>query len=101
MYFKVILTYFSFINSFSDIVHIPYRSPTSSVKFRGAWVAQSVKRPTLGFGSGRDLTVRGIEPHVGLCADIAEPAWEPLLSLFAPPRRVCVLCLSQNKLRKG
>ena len=23
----------------------------------GAWVAQSVKHPTLGFGSGRDLTV--------------------------------------------
>jgi len=32
-------------------------------------VAQSVKHPTLGFGSGHDLTHdRGIEPRVGLCA---------------------------------
>ena len=30
---------------------------------RGAWVAQSVKRLTLDFGSGRDLTVGEIEPH--------------------------------------
>ena len=27
---------------------------------RGTWVAQSVKHPTLGFSSGRDLAVRGI-----------------------------------------
>ena len=26
------------------------------------------------FGSGHDLTVRGLEPHVGLCTDSAEPA---------------------------
>ena len=25
------------------------------------------------FGSGRDLTVRGFEPRVGLCADSSEP----------------------------
>ena len=32
-----------------------------------ACVAQwSVKHPTLGFSSGHDLTVRGIEPRVGL-----------------------------------
>ena len=57
-------------------------------KGRGAWVAQSVKHPTLNCGSGPDLTVRGIEPHVGLCADSAEPAWNSLflsLSLSAPP----------------
>ena len=34
-----------------------------------AWVAQSVKRPTLDLGSGHDLTVPEIESHVGLCAD--------------------------------
>ena len=39
-------------------------------------MAQSVKHPTLGFGSGHDLMVCGIEPHVGLCADIIEPALE-------------------------
>ena len=29
---------------------------------RGAWVAPLVKRPTLGFGSGHDLTVHEMEP---------------------------------------
>ena len=29
---------------------------------RGAWVAQSVKHPTLDLSSGHDLTVRGLEP---------------------------------------
>ena len=29
----------------------------------GTWVAQSVKRLTLDFGSGYDLTVHEIEPH--------------------------------------
>ena len=40
----------------------------------GVWVAQLVKRPTLNFGSGPDLTVREFEPHIGLHADSAEPA---------------------------
>ena len=55
---------------------------------RGAWVAQSVKHPTLGFGSIRDLTVCEFEPCIGLCADSMESAWDPL-SL--------PLSLSQNK----
>ena len=29
---------------------------------RGAWVVQSVKGPTVGFGSGHDLMGREIEP---------------------------------------
>ena len=38
------------------------------------------------FGSGHDLAVRGFEPHVGLCADSAEPAWDFLfLSLCTSP----------------
>ena len=41
--------------------------------FWGAWVAQSVERPTLDFGSGRDLMVGEIEPRVRLCADSVEP----------------------------
>ena len=49
-------------------------------------MAQLVKHPTLDFGSGHDLAVRGIEPHVGLQADSAEPAWDSLS-----------LSLSQNK----
>ena len=40
--------------------------------------AQSVKRPTLDFDSGHDLMVRGFEPHVGLCTDGVEPAWDSL-----------------------
>ena len=46
--------------------------------WRGAWVAQSVKRPTLGFGSGHGLTVGGFKPQIGLRADSAGPAWYSL-----------------------
>ena len=38
----------------------------------------SVKRLTLDFGSGHDLTVLEIEPHIGVGADSAEPAWDSL-----------------------
>ena len=41
-------------------------------------MAQLVKHPILGFGSGHDLTVHKFEPCVGLCADSAEPAWDSL-----------------------
>ena len=33
---------------------------------RDAWVAQLVKRPTLDFTSGDDLTVHEFEPFIGL-----------------------------------
>ena len=50
---------------------------------RGDWVAQSFKHPSFGFGSGHDLTVLEIEPHVGLCAGIVGSAWDSLcLSLL-------------------
>ena len=56
-----------------------------SIAFQVAGVAQSVNGLTLDFSSGRDLTVREIEPHVRLCADSAEPAWDSLsLSLSLP-----------------
>ena len=54
---------------------------------RGAWVAQSIKRPTLGFGSDQDLEVHEFEPCVGLCTDSVEAAWDylsPSLSLPLP-----------------
>ena len=61
-------------------------------------MAQSVKRPTLGFGSGHDLTVREFDLRVGLCADSWEPAWDSLsLSLSAPPPLALSVSLSQNK----
>ena len=53
-------------------------------------MAQSVKDPTLDFSSGHDPTVHGIEPHVRLCTDSKEPAWD---SLSAPPP-ACTLSLS-------
>ena len=42
----------------------------------GTWVAQLVKHPTLDLGSGHDLMVHGIKPHVRLCAASMEPAWD-------------------------
>ena len=43
------------------------------ISIRGAWVVQSVRRLTLDFDSGHDLTVCEFEPLVRLCAD-REPA---------------------------
>ena len=57
-------------------------------------MAQSVKRQTLGFGSGRDLTVREFRPRVGLCADSLEPGWDLSLPLSAPPQHAH--CVSQK-----
>ena len=63
-------------------------------------VAQSVKCPTLGFGSGHDLTVHELEPRVGLCAGSSEPAWDSLsLSPCPSPARSLSLFLL-NKLEK-
>ena len=55
---------------------------------RGAWVAQSVKGPALGFGSGHDLMVRGFEPRIRLRAVSAGPVG---FSLALP----CLYCLSK------
>ena len=66
----------------------------------GAWVPQSVKRPTLGFGSGRDLTVHEFEPCIRLCADRVGPAQDslcPSLSLPLPCSLVRSLSLKINK----
>ena len=49
-------------------------------------MAQSVKHPTLVFGSGHDLTAHEIESYMELCTDGVEPAWDSLSpSLSAPP----------------
>ena len=48
-------------------------------------MAQLIKQ-TLDLGSGQELTVPEVEPHVGLCGDSAEPAWVSLSpSLTVPP----------------
>ena len=72
--------------------------------FWGAWVAQSVKCPTLAVSLGHDLMVCEFETHLGLYADSAETAWDSLSlslslsfspSLSAPPLHPHFL--SQNK----
>ena len=55
------------------------------VLFGGTWVAESVKRPTLGFGSVHDLTVHGFEPCMGLVTFSAEPAWDSLSPSVSSP----------------
>ena len=48
----------------------------------GSWEAPSVKRPILGFGLGHDLMVRECRPHVRLCDDSVEPAWDSVSLLL-------------------
>ena len=63
-------------------------------KKQSTHVVQSVKRPALDLGSGHDLAVCEIEPHVGLCADSVGPAWDSLSPpLSASPLLVCMLFL--------
>ena len=64
---------------------------------RSTWVAQSVKCPTLDFSSDHDLPVQVIEPHVGLCTDSVEPAWDslPLSLSLCPHSPACPLSLSK------
>ena len=67
---------------------------------RGARVAQSVQRLTPDFGSGQDLTIREIEPCIGLRADSTEPALDSLsfpLSLPLPLPCSCMLSLKINQ----
>ena len=54
---------------------------------------QSVKRLTLHFGSAHNLTVCGIEPHSGPCADSMEPAWDRL-SLSLCSSLTCAVSVS-------
>ena len=61
-------------------------------------MAQSVKHPTLDFGSGHDLMVHEFKPRVGFSAESTEPAWDSLsLSLAAPLPLMCVLALCLSR----
>ena len=62
-------------------------------------MAQPVKHLTLDFCSGRDLTVCEFEPHLGLCADSVEPAWNSLSPSLSPSVSLS-LSLKINKLLK-
>ena len=63
---------------------------------KGAWVAQSIKCPTFDF-SGHDFMVHEFEPHIRLCADSVEPAWDSLSFPLSDPPHPLSLSLSQNK----
>ena len=69
-------------------------------KFGGTWVAQLVKRPTQDFGSGHDLIVHEFEPHIRLCADSMEPAWNSFSPPSLHPPLVQAHSFSQHKLKK-
>ena len=64
--------------------------------FRGAWVAQSVERLTLDFGSAHDLAVHGIELTLGwlhqACLGFSLP-----LSLCSSPAHTRALSVFLSK----
>ena len=62
----------------------------------GTWVAQSVKRLTLGFRSRHDLLVHGFKPLVGLCHSVLQcgTCLGFSLPLSAPPLLTLSLSLS-------
>ena len=66
----------------------------------GAWAAQLVKGPTLDFSSGHDLMVCGIEPHVRLCTDSVEPAWDSVSSRSARPLSAVYLKINIKEKKK-
>lgn len=71
-------------------------------------MAQSVKHPTLDFGSGRDLTVGETEPRNGISTDSTEPggilslslAFHPSLALARAQVLSLSISLKINKLKK-
>ena len=59
-------------------------------------MAQSIKHPTLSFGSGHDLMVYEIEPCISLHADSREPAWDAFsLLLGSPPTQAYPLKIDE------
>ena len=67
---------------------------------RGAQGALLVKCLTLDLSAGHDLTLRGFEPHVGLCADSEGPAWDSLSSSLCH-FPACTLSLEKDKKHLG
>ena len=62
---------------------------------RCAWVAQLTERPTLDFGTGHGLVVRGVEPCVGPCAEHGA-----CLRFFLSPSAPLLLCMLSLSLKK-
>ena len=62
-------------------------------------MAQSVKHPTLDFGSGHDLVVHEFQPPIRLRVDSVKSAWDFLsLSLSLPLPCSLSLSLSPSKI---
>ena len=72
----------------SQLRKLRHRENFKIIQFRDTWVAQSFERLSLDMGSGCDLTVCEIGPHIWLCADSEKHAWDSLslssLSFSAP-----------------
>ena len=66
-------------------------------RWRGIWVAQSVKRRALDFGSDHNRMVRGIEPHIRLFMETAWDSLSPSLSLS--PRPLLSLALKNKQIK--
>ena len=61
-------------------------------------MAQSVKRSTLGFGSGHMISrCCEFQPRIKLCPCSTEPAWDCLLALCPSPTRAVSVSLKINK----
>ena len=63
-------------------------------------MALAIEHLSLDLGSGHDLSVRGIEPPVGLLADSEGPAWDSLSPFLSAPLLLsysCACSISQNK----
>ena len=104
-------------SSLAPLIYFPWNYQGASLKCksqiiplfkslqRGAWVAQSVKRPTLDLDSGHDLEVCGIEPCIGLSADSTELAWDSVslslsTSLLLTRARSCSLKINKHNRKK-
>ena len=64
-------------------------------------MAQSVKCPTLDFGSGHDLTARESKSLIGLCTHNAEASWYSVsLSLCPSPACSISIKINTHKLKR-
>ena len=68
------------------------KTPHIKISYRVPGWLSWLKRPTLDLSSGHDLSVRELEPCVGLLADSVELAWDSVSpSLCSFPTLSCSL----------
>ena len=80
-------------NCYTKYLKIVKKNKTKQKNNGGTWVARLVKRLTLDFGSGHDLTDREFEAHFGLCAE-HRACLGVSLSLSLPLSCLCMCILS-------